>query len=228
MVSDAFFWHEIEEELREWKMNWVFQGNDKASFETALTNKINEMRSTEIYWHEESDCSEACKSKGEQGTKWEVGGIPSRQTNLLISARAQRQTNAKGCWIFRNLDQLKSKDTMQKPVDWSPWRRKKNKWNSSEIKTSTIYLPNIFVQYIELVLISLMFQFFFRSSPWGSVYHFLLSRLFTNIGHLTPLHVFYRLVSLLRWNIFINRWKRFSFKSKIFKSRITWYVVKIS
>ena len=69
MVSDALFWHEIEEELRERRMNWVFQGNDKASFETVLT-KINEMRSTEIYTHEESDCSKMCKSKGKEGTEW--------------------------------------------------------------------------------------------------------------------------------------------------------------
>ena len=33
-------------------------------------------------------------------------------TNLLISARPQRQTNAKRCRIFGDLDQLKSKDTI--------------------------------------------------------------------------------------------------------------------
>ena len=38
-------------------------------------------------------------------------------TDLLISARPQRQTNAKGYRIFGDLDQLKSKDTMQKTVD---------------------------------------------------------------------------------------------------------------
>ena len=37
--------------------------------------------------------------------------------NLLISARPQRQTNAEGCRIFGDLDQLKSKDTIQKTVD---------------------------------------------------------------------------------------------------------------
>ena len=36
------------------------------------------------------------------------------KTNLLISARPQRQTNAKGCRIFGDLDQLKSKDTKKK------------------------------------------------------------------------------------------------------------------
>ena len=30
-------------------------------------------------------------------------------TNLLMSARSQRQTNAEGCRIFGDLDQLKSK-----------------------------------------------------------------------------------------------------------------------
>ena len=39
-------------------------------------------------------------------------------SNLLISARPQRQTNAEGCRIFGDLDQLKSKDTIQNTVDW--------------------------------------------------------------------------------------------------------------
>ena len=46
---------------------------------------------------------------------------------LLISARPQRQTNAKGCRIFGDLDKLKSKDTVQKTVDWSPRRREERK-----------------------------------------------------------------------------------------------------
>ena len=37
--------------------------------------------------------------------------------NLLISARPQRQTNANECRILGDLDQLGSKDTMQKTVD---------------------------------------------------------------------------------------------------------------
>ena len=36
---------------------------------------------------------------------------------LLIPARPQRQTNANECRILGDLDQLKSKDTMQKTVD---------------------------------------------------------------------------------------------------------------
>ena len=36
-------------------------------------------------------------------------GPESHQTNLLISASPQRQTNAEGCRIFGDLDQLKSK-----------------------------------------------------------------------------------------------------------------------
>ena len=34
--------------------------------------------------------------------------------NPVLSARPQRKPNAKGCRIFGDLDQLKSKDTMQK------------------------------------------------------------------------------------------------------------------
>ena len=79
-----------------------------------------------------------------------------RQTNLLISARPQRQTNAEGCRIFGDLDQLKLKDTIQKTVDWSPRRREERKWNNREINRSTIYLPFcIFV----LLLISRFFYF---------------------------------------------------------------------
>ena len=39
------------------------------------------------------------------------------KTNLLIPAGPQRQTNAEGCRIFGDLDQLKSKDTIQEAVD---------------------------------------------------------------------------------------------------------------
>ena len=48
------------------------------------------------------------------------GVLPSKRLlgmNLLISARPQQQTNAEGCRIFGDLDQLKSKDTIQKTVD---------------------------------------------------------------------------------------------------------------
>ena len=38
-------------------------------------------------------------------------------SKLLISARPQQQTNAEGCRIFGDLDQLKSKDTKEKTVD---------------------------------------------------------------------------------------------------------------
>ena len=72
-------------------------------------------------------------------------------SKLLISARPQRQTNAKGCRIFGDLDQLKSKNTMQKTVDWSPRRREEKKYNSNEIKL-----------YIVLVL----FHFWLRWLTW--------------------------------------------------------------
>ena len=48
-------------------------------------------------------------------------------TSLLISARPQRQTNAEGCRNFGDLDQLKSKGTIQKTVDLSPRRREERK-----------------------------------------------------------------------------------------------------
>ena len=47
----------------------------------------------------------------------EAGNTSLQMRNLLISARPQQQTNAEGCWIFGDLDELKSKDTIQKTVD---------------------------------------------------------------------------------------------------------------
>ena len=38
----------------------------------------------------------------------------SKIDKKLLSARPQRQTNADGCRIFGDRDQLKSKDTIQK------------------------------------------------------------------------------------------------------------------
>ena len=43
--------------------------------------------------------------------------IADETMNLLISARPQRQTNTEGCRIFGDLDQLKSKYTIQETVD---------------------------------------------------------------------------------------------------------------
>ena len=43
---------------------------------------------------------------------FKIRGI--RRTNLLTSGRPQRETDAKGCRIFGDLSQLKSKDTVQK------------------------------------------------------------------------------------------------------------------
>ena len=69
------------------------------------------------------------------------------ETNLLISARPQRQTNVRRCRIFGDLDQLKSKDTIQKNGRLIPTAKRgkeiKQQWR--EIKTSTIYLPDISV-----------------------------------------------------------------------------------
>ena len=43
-----------------------------------------------------------------------LGWVAFLSVNLLISARPQRQTNANECRILRDLDQLESKDTVQK------------------------------------------------------------------------------------------------------------------
>ena len=82
--------------------------------------------------------------------------ICKKMINVLISTGPQRQTNAKGCWIFGDLDQLKSKDTMQKKktVNRADPQGEERKRNKTAVKLKQV--P-------------------FLSSPWGSVYRFLHS-----------------------------------------------------
>ena len=75
--------------------------------------------------------------------------------SFLVTARPQRQTNAKGCRIFGDLGQLKSKDTMQKPVNRADRHGEERKRNKTAVKLK---------------------QVLFLSSPWGSVYRFLHSK----------------------------------------------------
>ena len=103
------------------------------------------------------------------------------ETNLLISARPQRQTNVRRCRIFGDLDQLKSKDTIQKKrqTDLHGEERKGNKTTVKLTKVQCIFARYFGLKnkpstgkYIVLVLISLLY-FLFLPSPWGSVYRFL-------------------------------------------------------
>ena len=64
---------------------------------------------------------------------------------ILISARPQRQTNANECRILGDLDQLESKDTMQKTVDCDP-HGEERKRNKTAMKLKQIH--NIFAHYI--------------------------------------------------------------------------------
>ena len=67
------------------------------------------------------------------------------QTNLVISARPQRQTNAEECQIFGDLDQLKSKDTIQKRyIDPHGEERKGNK-TTVKLKQIQYIMPDISV-----------------------------------------------------------------------------------
>ena len=47
-ISDAFYQHEIEAELRDRYLSWAFRGNEDEFRRTVLT-KLNELRSSEIY-----------------------------------------------------------------------------------------------------------------------------------------------------------------------------------
>ena len=63
MISSAFFWHEIEEEFRERKVDWCFKGSDSDAMEGALS-EINDNRQGQLYVHEDRNCSSLCKEKG--------------------------------------------------------------------------------------------------------------------------------------------------------------------
>lgn len=62
-VSSAFFWHEVEEEVRVRRIDWCFKGSDSGSFEDALIS-INKLRQGDLYLHEEENCSTLCREKG--------------------------------------------------------------------------------------------------------------------------------------------------------------------
>ena len=62
-ISDAFYQHEIEAELRDRRLAWSFHGNEEESLKSVLC-KLNELRSSEIYPHSEEDCSVSCALKG--------------------------------------------------------------------------------------------------------------------------------------------------------------------
>ena len=61
LVSDGFYWHEIEDELKERNLHWNFVGNDDVALRQVL-DKINELRQGELYRHKK--CSQQCKDKG--------------------------------------------------------------------------------------------------------------------------------------------------------------------
>ena len=63
LVSDSFYQHEIEEELRERGLSWSFNGDNSDGL-TAVLKKINELQSSEIYPHPDDQCSEACAARG--------------------------------------------------------------------------------------------------------------------------------------------------------------------
>ena len=62
-ISDAFYQHEIEEELQDRDLSLPFHGNEDESIKTVL-QKVNTLRSTEMYPRFEDDCSEACATRG--------------------------------------------------------------------------------------------------------------------------------------------------------------------
>lgn len=62
-ISDAFYQHEIEAELRDRRLSWSFHGNEEESLKSVLL-KLNELRSSEIYPHLDDECSVSCALQG--------------------------------------------------------------------------------------------------------------------------------------------------------------------
>lgn len=64
VVADAFYWHEIEQEIRERKLDYSFKGTVD-EMKDSFMEYIDGLRRKEKYIHTERDCSPMCKSKGE-------------------------------------------------------------------------------------------------------------------------------------------------------------------
>ena len=63
-MSDAFYWHEIEQEIKERKMTWHFKGTVDEMKDTFMDH-IDLVRRHEVYEHSDDDCSSRCREKGE-------------------------------------------------------------------------------------------------------------------------------------------------------------------
>ena len=64
ITSSAFIMHELEEECRERNLQWSFKGA-KGDAIDVLMDKIEKLRSSELYIHKEEDCSELCRRRGD-------------------------------------------------------------------------------------------------------------------------------------------------------------------
>ncbi|CAB4029260.1 Hypothetical predicted protein, partial [Paramuricea clavata] len=63
-VSSAFYWHEIEDELRKRNLSeWVFTGTKDENLD-AVMKYIDQLRCGELYSHTEEDCSDDCRKRG--------------------------------------------------------------------------------------------------------------------------------------------------------------------
>lgn len=62
-LSKAFFWHEIEEEMRERSLDWAFVGKVDEAKDDFLVY-VEKCRRKELYTHNEEDCSPLCKKRG--------------------------------------------------------------------------------------------------------------------------------------------------------------------
>ena len=63
MVSSAFYLHEIEAEMRERKLDWVFKGKLDDACDDFMTY-IESQRRIENYTHPTASCSQMCRERG--------------------------------------------------------------------------------------------------------------------------------------------------------------------
>jgi len=63
IVSSAFYWYEVEDEIRERGIDWTFKGNKEDQLDSIMA-EIDRLRCSELYKHTEEDCSDICKKRG--------------------------------------------------------------------------------------------------------------------------------------------------------------------
>lgn len=80
IVSNAFYWYEVEDEIRERGIDWTFKGNKEEQLDSIMA-EIDHLRCSELYKHTEEDCSDICQKRG---MTLEMMPIYSQQSGWIV------------------------------------------------------------------------------------------------------------------------------------------------